>query len=126
MGKKFNSIFVALVFVALTAFLAAGSAEAFEVYNKTDITIHVAQIRGGTGNPLTNFQKDIPPGEKEQCNWQTFDCNTEGKRDSVVRFYVSERPSGRTLCESFPIKAGGWLTVRGEKGNYTCEAHSDF
>jgi len=110
-----------LVFAALTAFLAAGSAEAFCVYNKTDITIHVAQTRGGA------FKKNIPPGGKECCDWQNKDCNPEGKKDSIVRFYVGSEPGYLLgwiiVCNDFPIKAGGWLTIEGKDDNYKCEAH---
>jgi len=125
--RKFNSVFVALVFAALTAFLAAGSAEAFCVYNKTDITIHVVQTKGGA------FKKNIPPGGKECCDWQNKDCNPEGKKDSTVRFSVSRHDAvveetvaegEGGFCYSRATTADGRLEVVGSKGNYRCEAHS--
>ena len=131
MGKKFNSIFMALVFVALTAFLAAGSAEAFCVYNKTEDSLVIAkQVEGG------DFQKDVARGKGNEvcCNWQEKSCNKGGKKDSIVKFTIKRwHQAGSGLfpypivCEDFPIKAGGWLTVRGNaKDGYKCEAHSDF
>ena len=119
MGKKFSSIFMAVVFAALTTFVAVEGAEAFCVYNNTDIRIYVAKIGGRD----RDFKKDIPTGRNVCCDWQTEDCNPTEKGDSVVRFYVStqiQQHGERTLCERFPIKVGGKLVVEGKDGHYLC------
>ena len=126
MNKKVGSIFTGLVFVVVAAFLMVEGAEAFCVYNKTDKPMNAAQTSGG------NFGKNIPSGGKECCNWQEKSCNKGGKRDSIVRFDVYERvavrdkrgaETFRSICEDFPIKAGGWLTIEGSNDNYKCVAH---
>ena len=128
MNKKVRSIFAGLVFAALALFLAVEGAEAFCVYNNTkNDNMGVRQTSGG------NFNKPfIPSGGKECCNWQEKSCNKGGKRDSIVRFDVYERvavrdkrgaETFRSICEDFPIKAGGWLTIEGSNNNYKCVAH---
>jgi hypothetical protein len=121
MKKKVSLVFATLVFVMLAAFLAVEGAEAFCIYNKADISIIVDQTSGG------DFRKPISMGDSECCNWQNKSCNEGGKKDSIVKFNVTDMNKGvfftGGICKDFPIKAGGWLTVRGSGGNYTCEAH---
>ena len=128
MKKKVNSVFMALVFVVLAAFLVVGGAEAFCVYNKTDKKIGVQERSGHKSSH--GFYSDIDPGDNKCCNWQNSDCNKEGKMDSIVRFeviiYIGPMlipPYVKEICKDFPIKAGGALTVEGSEGNYKCEAH---
>ena len=119
MNKKVGSSFAGLVFVVVAAFLMVEGAEAFCVYNKTNEQISVKQTSGG------NFSQSISPGERECCNWKEKSCNKEGKKDSTVRFdvyyYVPFENKYRKvyICEDYPIKAGGWLTVENGK----CVAH---
>ena len=123
MNKKIGSVFTGLAFVVFAAFLAVEGAEAFCVYNKTDKPMNAVQTSGG------NFGKNIPSGGKECCNWQEKSCNKGGKKDSTVRFKVYYQGEGirdwgyPTVCEDFPIKAGGWLTIEGSNDNYKCVAH---
>lgn len=126
MSKKVNLIFAGLVFAALAVFLAAEGAEAFCVYNKTDIKFEAKQVVGG------DFYWYIYPGDNACCDWdwQQKYCNKEGKKDSIVMFRVgfwTGAPSSllwNHICTELPIKAGGWLTVTGnKKDGYKCEAH---
>jgi len=123
MGKKINSVLAGLVFVVVT-FLVVGSAEAFCVYNNADRVVEVKQTEGG------DFKKRVG-SERECCNWENKSCNKGGKRDSIIRFDVYYKvsdhriiPEDVYICKDFPIKAGGWLTVTGnKKDGYKCEAH---
>ena len=124
MSKKVNLIFAGLVFAALALFLAVEGAEAFCVYNNMDGVIEVEQTSGH--KKTHGFSGTIDPGDNKCCNWQNSDCNKKGKKDSTVRFDVSYssgaagiRSAPIFLCEDFPIKAGGWLTVENGK----CVAH---
>jgi len=127
MSKKFNSIFMVLVFVALTIFVAVEVAEAFCVYNKTDTQIYVSQESGHKAGRGIEFFMD-PGGKEECCHWTNADCNKEGKRDSIVRFivYKGSGASDKVICNNFPIKAGGWLEVIQKGDKYICTAHSDI
>lgn len=122
MGKKFHLIFMALVLVIVPVFLTVGSAGAFCVYNKTDTMIYVRQTGGQkTGFLDRGFQADLNPGGNGCCNWKNKDCNKSGDREGTVTFNAG--PYDWWICENFPIKAGGWLTVEGAAGNYKCVAH---
>ena len=122
--RKFNSVLVGLVFVVFAVFLMVEGAEAFCVYNNTDIVVEAEQTEGG------NFHKRIG-SNNECCNWKEKSCNKGGKRDSIVKFDVYYKisdhrivPEKVFICKDFPIKAGGWLTVTGKKSDgYKCEAH---
>jgi len=124
MKKKVNLLFAGLVLAGLAVFLAAEGAEAFCVYNNTDIVVEAKQTEGG------NFHKRVG-NSKECCNWKEKSCNKGGKRDSIVKFDVYYKVSDNRIvpetvyiCKDFPIKAGGWLTVTGKKSDgYKCEAH---
>jgi len=121
MSKKVNSVFMAVIFAALVAFLAVDDAEAFCIYNRTnDIVIKVKQTGGGVVL-VKGFKATINPGEKACCNWENSDCNVKGKRDSTVAFVITDINSV-TIC-GISIPAGGWVEVKGEKGAYRCEAH---
>jgi hypothetical protein len=124
MGKKAKAVLAVLVLAALAVFLAAEGAEAFCVYNKTDYPIQVHQVSGHkTGKGFTKLS--LQSGDSACCHWSNKDCNKKGKKDSIVKFdaryYDGVREHGQ--CDDFPIKAGGWLTVRGTYPHYTCEAH---
>ena len=125
--------FAGLVFVVFAAFLAVEGAEAFCVYNKTDRVVRVEQVSGQKAGK--GFSVKISPDDKRCCNWQTPDCNKEGKRDSKVSFDVYteqttigivNQPQAR-ICADFGIEAGGWMTVvkkNDSRGDYyTCEGH---
>ncbi|OPY72590.1 MAG: hypothetical protein A4E64_02848 [Syntrophorhabdus sp. PtaU1.Bin058] len=122
MGKKVHLIFAVLVLIILPAFLTVDSAGAFCVYNKTDTKIYVHQTGGQkTGFLDRGFEAELNPGDNGCCNWQDTDCNKSGDREGIVTFNVG--PYTWWICENFPIKAGGWLTVEGSAGNYKCVAH---
>ena len=121
MGKKVNLIFAGLVFIALTAFLAVDSAEAFCIYNRTnDIVIKVKQTGGGVVL-VKGFKAKINPGEHACCNWKNKDCNLKCKRDSTVAFVITYI-NGDTMC-GISIPAGGYVEVKGKNGAYSCKAH---
>jgi len=111
---------MAVVFAVLAVFLAVEGAEAFCVYNNTDKLMNVCQASGSSG--AKGLKEDIGPGGNACCNWQNKDCNKEGKRDSIVTFNVKKLEVW-SVCENFPIQAGGTLTIEGEKGNYKCVRH---
>jgi len=119
MDKK---IFAGLVLAGLAVFLTVEGAEAFCVYNNTDVVV-VAEKAGG--DFIKAFSKKIPSGGNECCNWKNKDCNPKGKRDSTVWFNVRylKNDIGFDICTSFAIQAGGWLTVEGSNGNYKCVRH---
>ena len=102
-------------------------ADAFCVYNKTDIVITVRQTSGH--KKTYGFGGDIALGDNKCCNWQNKDCNKEGKKDSTVKFDVNYIVGGAfspitiNICGDVPIKAGGWLTVEGSDVKYKCVAH---
>jgi len=128
--KKVHFIFMALVFVILSAFLTAEIANAFCVYNETDKVLFVQETGGGKIASLGGFiARNLQPGENKCCNWKDKDCNSEGKKDSIVTFEVntvpitSHDPPSIDVCTDFPIKAGGWMTVVGKNNQYTCTAH---
>ena len=129
MKGKMNLFLAGLVLAGLGVFLMVEGAEAFCVYNKTDKQITVIQTSGH--KKTHGFSLIINRGDSECCNWKNSDCNKEGKKDSIVKFnvfYQEVRPPDRKIydmdiCEDFPIKAGGWLTVEGSGGNYKCVAH---
>lgn len=130
MRKKADFIFMALVLVILPAFFTVGSADAFCVYNETDKVLFVQETGGGKIPSFGGFiARNLQPGENKCCNWQDKDCNSKGKRDSIVTFQVStvpitsHDPPSIDVCTGFPIKAGGWLTVVGKNNRYTCTAH---
>ena len=116
--------------MVLSVFLVIGSAEAFCVYNKTDIEIEVVESSGHKWNH--GFRVYINPGWSDCCSWQDSNCNKEGNRDSIVEFIVtnSSNCGGVSMmrliwecgiiCKDFPIKAGGDLTVEGRNGIYRC------
>jgi len=133
MKKRVNLVIAGLVLAGLAVFLTVEGAEAFCVYNNTDMRVHEQLLVQQTGGHKTGrgFHKYIPAGENECCNWQNKDCNKEGKRDSIVRLDVSywghvpDAPDYTyPICHGVEIKAGGWVTVKGEKGNYKCELHN--
>jgi len=125
MCKKVNSIFIGLVFMALTICSVVKGADAFCVYNETDTAIRVVQSFGS--KPLHEFVVVIEPDDDKCCNWKNEDCNTGGDRDSMVAFDVDSMSAEGWvtghICKWFRIKAGGWLTVKGKKGKYKCVAH---
>ena len=121
MGKKFNSIFMAVVFAALTTFAAVEGAEAFCVYNKTDIEVHAWQ--GSEGD----FDAYIPAADYACCNWKEKSCNKGGSRTSNVKIRVTKTlpPTYTSICEK-EFDAGGWLEVFGNYRDipYSCSAHN--
>jgi len=122
MSKKANLIFMAVVLVVFAVFLAAEGAEAFCIYNYTDIRIGVGQVGGGTTNVFKQFSAIPKQGEKACCNWTNKDCNKKGKRDSEVAFDVYMLDE-RSLCHNVTIPAGGYVLVKGKNGVYNCEGH---
>lgn len=125
MGKKVTVIFAGLVVAVFAAFLGVEEADAFCVYNKTDVRMDVVQSSGGIGD-LTGFGKTIEPGGSACCHWTNKSCNTGGKRESTVKFDVALHSVGRGFiypCTNIPIKAGGWLEVEGKDGQYKCTAY---
>ena len=120
--RKFNSVIAGLVFVVFAVFLMVEGAEAFCVYNNTNTNMIVEQT---SGHGSHGFDKKILAGENKCCNWQNKDCNKEGKRDSIVKFTVKYSPWGAVkyyyVCEDFPIRAGGSLTISGGGDrNFSC------
>ncbi len=101
---------------------------AFCIYNNTDSVIIVDEVDGGSF--LGSFNESIQPGDHKCCNWNTHSCNTEGGKDSILKFHVyggggsKLYPYYGTICNNFPIKAGGWITVEKDGDNYKCVAHS--
>jgi len=127
MGKKLNLILAGLAFAVSAAFLMVERAETFCVYNKTDKTIFIRQLWGNKTYP--GYRGTLEAGGHGCCDWQDAQCNKGGKEDSEVGVFIEYKTFERyewrwiPICNDFPIKAGGWLTVVGEKGNYRCEAH---
>jgi len=126
--RKFNLVIAGLVLAGLAVFLTVEGAEAFCVYNYTDVSIQVNQTSGyKTGG---GFSAEITPIQWQDCCGRWEPCNEEGKVDSILRFNVEwyktpmrgSLKTTETICKDFPIKAGGWLNVKGEKGKYQCEA----
>ena len=117
-----------LLILALMLFLLESASYAFCVYNKTDAEIMVTETKGGKG--LSRFKAIISANNHACCNWKNKDCNTGGKRDSIVRFKVEYLlHTGRDsvvyvpICQDFPIKAGGWLEVVGKNQHYQCKGY---
>ena len=48
-------------------------AEAFCIYNKTDIVVEAKQVGGG--KTAKGMSKKISPKDKHCCNWKNKDCN---------------------------------------------------
>ena len=130
MSKKVNSLFMALVFAGVTAFVAVEGAEAFCVYNKIDKVVKVDQVSGHKAG--YGFSKKISPDDNACCYWENSDCNKEGNKDSRVSFdvFIEQREvykADERICADFWIEAGGWMTVvkrQDARGDYyTCERH---
>jgi len=120
-------------------FGSAGEAAAFCIHNWTDQWIRVEQVHGGTHVPFKKFTIGIKPGHKSCCNWQTHDCNTEGKKHSKVKFDISyelesgqgQSEGGAPICVNYAINANGKIVVHGRgevsrwgtmiNNNYTCK-----
>jgi len=116
--------FLLALFIAVLSI--AGYTYGFCVYNKTSVEIEVTQTAGN--RTQRGFWARIEPGKHACCNWKNKDCNTGGKRDSIVKFTVTRNDIGginwyKTVCRDFPVKAGGWLEVKKVGDNYFCEAH---
>ena len=125
-SKKVNLVLAGLVFAVLMVFLAAEGAEAFCIYNKTDIEISATQT--SNHKLFKGFTQTIPVGEKRCCDWKNKDCNKEGKQDSLVKFDVfitgifGAHYSGNVpICQGFEITADGGITVKGNANKYSCE-----
>ena len=101
----------------------AVNAEAFCIYNKTDIKIHIYQTGGGTTFMAKRFSVDINPGEHACCNWKNKDCNKEGNRDSTLVFNVEKKSQGNKNICIITIPAGGYARVKGKNGVYWSEGH---
>ena len=129
--RKMVMVMVMVMGLALPVlyFGSANEAAAFCVYNEADVSIQAKQVHGGTHIPFKNFDMNVNPGEKACCNWQTHDCNTEGKEDSNVKFSVyyapmAPRPGAPPItyiCTRFETHANGKVVVRGKQGEYTCK-----
>ena len=123
MKGKMNLFLAGLVLTVLGVFLMVEGAEAFCVYNKTDGQIEAVQISGGKFG--RSFRQVIAPGDRECCSWKEKSCNKEGKKDSTVTFDVFyDHPGSQFLsqvCNKFPIRADGQMTVIGNDLNYKCE-----
>lgn len=131
MGKKVNLISAGLVFAVFASLLVVRGADAFCVYNNTDKELHVSEDVNG-GSFWRAFEQNIAPGGKACCNWKEKSCNKGGKRESIVRFTVRANwaygTENVTLCQSFPIKAGGSLVVAGSDKpgvGFKCTAYFD-
>lgn len=114
---------------ALLALAAAGKADAFCVYNKTNDAdaqfyqqVPIRQIKA-LGK---SFQTDLNAGKNGCCNWRNKDCNPDGQRDSAVEFQVHVSKGKYPYMECFTgsydgikgnqqtlpkIEAGGWLEL---------------
>ncbi len=103
-------------------------ADAFCVYNFSDIDMKFLEIKGGSA--FGRFDEDVEPGAHKCCNWKNKSCNNQGKRDSNLIFKVGSilnngfggTTLGKVYCDNVNIKAGGWLVIKGKNGHYYCEA----
>ena len=97
----------------------AGPAQAFCIYNYTDMGLYVNEISGGS--TLRHFQNVVQANGKACCNWKNKDCNEQGKRDSVLRFdvYLGDY----FYCRGVEVKAGGWMDIKSSGNKITCTAH---
>ncbi len=116
---------ICLIFI-FSLLLVATNSFAYCIYNQTDVLIKAKQVSGGKGL-FYRFSKEIDPYEdsKACCNWKNHDCNTEGKRDSIVGFDIYRYSQDifdhwRIICKNVKIKAGGDLIIKGKKGHYQC------
>ncbi|PKN33253.1 MAG: hypothetical protein CVU61_14135 [Deltaproteobacteria bacterium HGW-Deltaproteobacteria-19] len=126
MYKKRTSVLFAVWIVSVIFLcLTAEGADAFCVYNNSDLEFQVQETHGG--RKFKEFIKVISPGNHACCNWKNKDCNAKGKKDSTVKFLVAfTQVLPINLCVDFPVKAGGWLSVSGDrKSPYKCEAYFD-
>ena len=115
-------ILLVVVMVLGMGFFAV-NAEAFCIYNRTDIKIFVYQTGGCTTWASKQFRVDINPGEHACCNWKNKDCNKEGNRDSTLVFNVEKKShENKNIC-IITIPAGGYAKVKGKNGAYSCEGH---
>ena len=110
---------VLIVFLAVMLFVV-DHAFSFCVYNFSDTTVAVEEVKGGKFGK-SFFASCLKPGQKACCNWKNRDCNKEGKKDSILKFNVYYGDY-KFICQNFPIKAGGWLVVKGKNKHYHCEA----
>ncbi len=116
--------------LVVAAMVCTTRAEAFCVYNKSDVAINVVQTKGQSS--MKGVQWKIDPGENKCCNWKTKDCNKSQKKTSKVEFKVSYTlpwsggswgsPSNKIFCTK-KIKAGGWLTIKGKSPDFSCRPH---
>ena len=97
----------------------AGPAQAFCIYNYSDMGLTVQQTKGC--HLSWCFEKGIKPGDKACCNWKNKECNNKGKHDSVLRFDVYH--GNWYYCQGVEVKAGGWMDIRGSDKKITCTPH---
>ena len=128
--KRTNKMLTVMALALPTLYFgAAGEAAAFCIYNEADIAFQAKQVHGGTHIPFKRFNMYVEPGNKVCCNWQTHDCNTEGKKNATVKFsvYYAPRvprpgdPPITYICSGFETHANGKVVIHGEKGEYTCK-----
>ncbi len=97
----------------------------FCIYNKTDLLfIDAAQISGG--EIVASFRQVIEKGDKKCCSWSEHSCNTEGKKDSILKFLIAYPKEQSHMARDFKkicgktIKAYQDIIVTGSNGNYQC------
>ncbi|SDB51342.1 hypothetical protein SAMN05660653_02532 [Desulfonatronum thiosulfatophilum] len=124
MSKLMLKLLACFIFTVPMIFIAvsADKAMAFCIYNNNVHStsgygdIEVIQTSGhkfGRG-----YHAKIKKGDRGCVNWSDSSVNTSGKKDSTLRFdvYYLFPNSKVMLCNNFPIKAGGWMTVKHEAG----------
>ncbi len=117
--------------LVVAAMVCTTRAEAFCVYNKSDVVIDVVQTKG-----YSSWGKHaawvIDPGKKRCCNYKTKDCNKSQEKTAKVAFKVTRYEMNCSLggCRQVPslvckkeIKAGGWLTIKGKSPDFSCRPH---
>ncbi|MGV8078902.1 MAG: hypothetical protein AB2L22_02410 [Syntrophales bacterium] len=122
--KKGTVLFAVWIVSVIFLCLTAEGVDAFCVYNNTDIEFTARENQGGKS--LKEFEKQIRPGGHACCNWKNRDCNAQGKRDSIITLSAAIMEVDIIyICFKYPVRAGGWLSVTGEKDSYLCKSYFD-
>ncbi len=114
---------ICMLALVVAVMVCTTRAEAFCVYNKSDIPIEVKQTKGYSswGKRATWV---IGPGQNRCCNYKNKDCNKSQEKTAKVEFRVFYQVASRPLvmCKK-ELKAGGWLTIKEKGDGFSCKAH---
>ncbi len=132
---KRKSIATLLFSLILSLIVGVVNSFAYCVHNETDIKVNIKEYAGGS------FVDKVQKGKTKCCNWKNHICNSQGKKDSIVKinvtpshersnyWIIAENPksfSSKSPICNIAIKADAHLVIRGSKGKYKCLVYDKY